>query len=116
MIKEAEENAALDKSKKALVNINYELDNLISKIEKFYEKSSTDSGIASEYLKESLKELKQNYLQNKLLKISQTTLDDLKYAYSIIVLDYFKQQLNSKNMNKNSDEKGSGVVIDVTDQ
>ena len=31
MIKEAEDNAELDKSKKALVNITYELDNLLSK-------------------------------------------------------------------------------------
>ena len=116
MIKEAEENAALDKSKKALVNINYELDNLISKIEKFYEKSSISDSIASDYLKESVKELKQNYLNNQLTKISQTTLDSLKYGYSIIVLDYFKQELNSKSSSNKPDGKGSGVVIDVTDQ
>lgn len=116
MIKEAEENAALDKSKKALVNINYELDNLISKIEKFYEKSSVNDSLASQYLTESLKELKHYYLNNQLTKISQNTLDSLKYGYSIIVLDYFKQQLNSNNSSNKSDDKGSGVVIDVTDQ
>jgi molecular chaperone DnaK len=116
MIKEAEENAALDKSKKALVNINYELDNLISKIEKFYEKSSVNDSLASQYLTESLKELKYYYLNNQLTKISQNTLDSLKYGYSIIVLDYFKQQLNSNNSSNKSDDKGSGVVIDVTDQ
>jgi molecular chaperone DnaK len=114
MIKEAEENAALDKSKKALVNINYELDNLISKIEKFYEKSSSVDTIASQYLKESLKELKENYLRNKLSNISPSILDNLKYGYSIIVLDYFKEQLNSKITSNKSDDKGSGVVIDVT--
>jgi hypothetical protein len=32
MIKEAEENALLDKSKKSLVNITYELDNLLAKL------------------------------------------------------------------------------------
>lgn len=40
------------------------------------------------------------------------SLDNLKYAYNILVMDYLKQELNVGN--KNSSEGGKGVVIDVT--
>ena len=52
MIKEAEENADLDKSKKALVNITYELDNLLSKhqaLEKVLEQNSSGNRIVLDY-------------------------------------------------------------------
>jgi len=115
MLEDAEKNAALDKSKKALVNINYELDNLVSKIEKLMEISNFENSIASEYLTEVLKEIKNLYLDNKLMQISSETLDNLKYGYSIFVLDFFKSQLNKKSGSKNSGESGKGVVIDVTE-
>ena len=115
MLEDAEKNAALDKSKKALVNINYELDNLVSKIEKLMEISNFENSIASEYLTEVLKEIKNLYLDNKLMQISSETLDNLKYGYSILVLDFFKSQLNKKSGSKNSGESGKGVVIDVTE-
>ena len=67
MIKEAEENADLDKSKKALVNITYELDNLLSKheaLEKVLEQNSSANRIVLDYSKEVIKEIK-SYIQNK---------------------------------------------------
>jgi molecular chaperone DnaK len=36
MIKDAEENSKVDRSKKALINISYEFDNFLSKVEKVY--------------------------------------------------------------------------------
>ena len=112
MIKEAEENAALDKSKKSLVNITYELDNLLSKSETFAENYLTDNTTSQIYFLETLKEIQDLYNQDKLSSItSLKLLENLKYAYSIIVLEYFKNELNKKSGNKAQ----KGVVIDITD-
>jgi len=111
MIKEAEENADLDKSKKALVNITYELDNLIAKNEVLLSKDFSKSSLASEYCVEILKEVKTLYKTNQLTKLGTETLDNLKYAYNILVIDCFKQELNTKGTSGNE----KGVVIDVTE-
>jgi len=112
MIKEAEENSVVDKSKKALVNITYELDNLISKNEILLSKNFVNNSLASDYAAEIIKEIKTLYKTNQLTKIKMESLDNLKYAYNILVMDYLKQELNVGN--KNSSEGGKGVVIDVT--
>ncbi len=112
MIKEAEENAALDKSKKSLVNITYELDNLLSKSETFAENYLTDNTTSQMYFLETIKEIQDLYNQDKLSSVtSLKLLENLKYAYSIIVLEYFKNELNKKSGNKSQ----KGVVIDITD-
>ena len=54
------------------------------------------------------------YKTNQLTKLRSETLDNLKYAYNILVFDYFKKELSTPS-NKSS-EGGKGVVIDVTDQ
>jgi len=114
MIKEAEENALIDKSKKALVNITYELDNLIAKNEILLTKDIANSSLSIEYCKEIIKEVKILYKTNQLTKLRTETLDNLKYAYNVLVFDSFKKELSSGS-NKSS-EGGKGVVIDVTDQ
>ena len=104
----------LNKSKKALVNITYELDNLIAKNEIILEKSSNSSTLQIEYAIEIIKEIKTLYQTNQLRKIESECLDNLKYAYSLLVLDSFKEELNKKPNTSNSD--GKGVVIDVTEE
>ena len=112
MIKEAEENAALDKSKKSLVNITYEFDNLLSKVEGFTEKYLINNTTSETYFLETLKEIQDSYSQDKFSSIiSLKLIENLKYAYSIIVLEYFKNELNKKSGNKSQ----KGVVIDITD-
>ena len=113
MIEDAEKNALADKSKKSLVNITYELDNLLLKIEKL--NSTNNVGLTSDaeiYFGEVVKEIKELYTQNKFAKISSNALTELKYAYSIVVLDFLKSKLSKK-----PDSFGkTGKVIDVTEE
>ena len=110
MIKEAEENATFDKSRKALVNITYELDNLLLKSDVLFQKFLTENTSEKLYFTELLKEVKILYKTNKFKNISTQKIDNLKYAYSLLVLSYFKTQLSIKS-GKNGQ---SGTVIDIT--
>ena len=121
MIKEAEENADLDKSKKALVNITYELDNLLSKhqaLEKVLEQNSSGNRIVLDYSKEVIKEIKSLYKTNELTKIGFETLDSLKYAYNVSIIESFKSQLSGSNPQNTNSASGNteGQVIDVTEE
>ena len=66
------------------------------------------------YCKEIIKEIKVLYKTNQLQKIGDDCLDNLKYAYNILVLEYFKKELNNQKDKPEGNQKG--VVIDVTDQ
>ena len=114
MIKEAEENALFDKSKKSLVNITYELDNLLGKADVLLDKFLLSDTPAKLYFTELLKEVKTLYKTNKFKAISSQKINNLKYAYSVLVLEYFKSQL-SNTSNKESKKSSKGTVIDVTD-
>jgi molecular chaperone DnaK len=114
MIKEAEENALIDKSKKSLVNITYELDNLLAKAETLSSKVLTKETSAKLYFEELLKEIKVLYKSNKFNTISKQKISNLKYAYSLLVLEYFKAQL-AMNSKDGSSSSGKGTIIDVTD-
>ena len=51
------------------------------------------------------------YKLNKFKTISTQKLDNLKYAYSLLILSYFKTQLSGKS----NEVKGkNGTVIDIT--
>jgi hypothetical protein len=84
MIKEAEENAIFDKSKKALVNLTYEFDNLFLKGETFIENYLENSSDKNSYFIELLKEIKDLYSSNKLDKVNVELLDNLNYVYNLI--------------------------------
>jgi molecular chaperone DnaK len=114
MIKEAEENALFDKSKKSLVNITYELDNLFTKSELVLEKVIPDSTLTRKYFSEVLSELKYLYKNHNIKQISSQKINILKYVYSVLVLEYFKTQL-SKTNNTETKQNLKGKVIDVTD-
>ena len=111
MIKEAEENATSDKSRKALVNITYELDNLFLKSDILFDKFLLVESSEKLYFNELLKEIKTLYKLNKFKTISVQKLDNLKYAYSLLVVSYFKAQLSGKS---NEVTGKSGTVIDIT--
>jgi molecular chaperone DnaK len=112
MIKEAEENATFDKSRKALVNITYEVDNLLLKSDVLFEKFLSGNTSEKLYFAELLKEIKTLYKANKFKSISSQKIDNLKYAHSLLVVSYFKTQLSLKSNNGNIK---SGTVIDITD-
>ena len=111
MIKEAEENATFDKSRKALVNITYELDNLLVKSDVLFEKFLLETGSDKLYFTEVLKEIKTLYKSSKFKSISSQKIDNLKYAYNLLIVSYFKSQLATKSSNPSG--KG-GTVIDIT--
>jgi molecular chaperone DnaK len=113
MIKEAEENATFDKSKKSLVNISYELDNLLNKANILINVKSFKNLTYELCFEEILKEIKMLYKTNQFKLLSSEILDDLKYIYNLYVLEYFKYILNDKGDSSNSGK--SGVVIDVTE-
>jgi molecular chaperone DnaK len=114
MIKEAEENALADKGKKSLTNITYELDNLFSKSDSILEKNYVNNNDIQSYFSEILTEIKEFYNGNQITKISESSLDDLKYAANIILVDYLKKELLQGNKKSDNSTK-KGVVIDVTD-
>ena len=111
MIKDAEENAALDKSKKSLVNITYELDNLILKAEKLLNSTSLTDNDLKLYFVETIKQIKDRYKFNQLNKIYKENLDELTYIFNLLTMIEVQNKL--KTDNSGSSNKGS--VIDVTD-
>ena len=110
MIKEAEENATFDKSRKALVNITYEIDNLLLKSDVLFQKFLIENTSEKLYFVELLKEIRTLYKLNKFKSISSQKINNLKYAYNLLILSYFKSQLSTKSSNGNK----SGTVIDIT--
>ena len=115
MIKEAEENSALDKSKKSFVNITYELDNLLAKSEVLLENNNNKLNFDSfEYFNESLKQVKELYTENSFKKIYSESLINLNYIYRILVLEYVKKELSSGSSSSSSSSKVKNQnVIDV---
>jgi molecular chaperone DnaK len=113
MIQEAEENALSDKSKKALVNITYELDNLLLKADILSEKFLTKETSEKLYFNQVLKEIRTLYKLSKLKSISSQKVNNLKYAYNLLVLSYFKNQLKG-NSDGGTSPASAGKVIDVT--
>ena len=117
MIEEAEKNAANDKARKALVNVTYEFDNLLAKSEDFINKNDQLNTLAFSYFKELLIVIKTEFKVSNLETISTKYLDKLKYCYGIMVVDFFKAELqNSSNESNISSDAGKGVVIDVTEE
>lgn len=115
MIKEAEENAVLDKSKKSLTNITYELDNLFLKAENILDNSISLSSEPSLYFVEILNEMKELYKENKFNLISSQSLTDLKYSYNLLVLEYVKKELAKKG-SRNKSQAGTVIDVDLADE
>jgi molecular chaperone DnaK len=113
MIKEAEENANIDKSKKSIVNITYELDNLLTKSEKFVETVSSLE-IEELYLLEILKEIKSLYKLKQLSKCYSESVNELKIAYNFLKAKYMKKELaKSENSTANTSSSSQKKVIDT---
>jgi molecular chaperone DnaK len=116
MIEEAEKNASNDNARKGLVNITYEFDNLLAKSEALINKNPTLDTPAFNYFKELLIGIKNEYISNNLETIAEKYLNKLKYCYGIIVVDFFKNELQNPNISTQSKNPGDGVVIDVTEE
>ena len=115
-LQEAEENSSLDKSKKALVSITYELDSLFGKAEKVEEEAIEEitNKNSEQLFLEVLKELKENYEQKDVTLLCTQTLDSLMEAYDYVLADFFIKKLGIGT--GESQGKGRGPVIDVTEE
>jgi len=114
MIDDAEKNASVDKSKKSMVNITYELDNLLLKVENILAKNADNKSTSILYFEEVVKEIKKLYSENQLNKIQTKVLSDLKYASSILVLESLKETLGSSTTNNSNIDNSN--VIDITEE
>jgi hypothetical protein len=63
------------------------------------------------YFEEVLKEIRHLYKLNQFASLSKKV-EKLRYAYNLLVLDYFKAELLN---NPSSNPPSRGTVIDVTD-
>jgi molecular chaperone DnaK len=118
MITEAEKNASFDKTKKSLVNITYEFDSVLLKCEILSDKFVPLNNISEISFDETIKELKHFYTFNKFNKMKLTSLDRLKYAANVRLLEYLREKLINKPSSTSNDGKkdnGKGVVIDITE-
>jgi molecular chaperone DnaK len=104
MIEDAEKNAILDKSKKSVVNITYELDNLLVKMKKVIETSNKFNMDSIRCFDLIYQQLTGNYFENK-FQIILKSLKDLKFCTNALIFDFFKKELLKK--------AGADNVIDV---
>jgi molecular chaperone DnaK len=102
MIRDAEENANLDKSKKSLITIIYEFDNFLIKAEKFLESSISLKEEEEMYFIQVLNKVKSLYSQKKLVECSSVIKKDLKNAINFLRAKYLQEQIFS---NKNASGK-----------
>jgi molecular chaperone DnaK len=116
MIQEAEENAKLDKSKKSLVNITYEFDNLLSKIDKVINliNQNINFSEANSYVILLSEELKNLYKTKQFEKLKNYSLNNIKYILNILILEHIELELRKTSSPTSSSNKG--MVIDVTDE
>ena len=111
MLEEAEKNAAVDKSKKSLVNIIYEYDALLGKAEKMM-LASDFVGITNEntrnYFTKVITTMKSNYKKNQFTRISTDLVENLTSSYDVLLFDFIQTKLSKRG-------KSSSSVIDITD-
>jgi len=117
MIEEAEQNATFDKSKKALVNVTYELDNLLSKyakIEAFVRSNSFDSELENYFLN-SFTQLQYFYNEKNFQKILSSS-KELSHSLNLVVVEFLQKELLSQNTksSEGQDGKQKGNIIDIT--
>jgi len=112
MLEDAEKNAFLDKSRKSLVNITYELDNLLVKMQKVLELATNFSIESKNSFSLVMEYLISSYFENNLQTISSKILKDLTFCATILLVEFLKQQLlKGEAANKND----SIIDIDLAD-
>jgi molecular chaperone DnaK len=113
MIKDAEANSLLDKSKKVVVNYTYEFDNLLMRSDELktsdvYNGISFD-GSAVEYYEDTIEQMQEFYKENRFKDLSLEVIKDLKYIYNVFVFEWVKKQC------ENIPGKSGIIDVDVVD-
>jgi molecular chaperone DnaK len=115
MIEEAEVNAIRDKSKKSIVNITYEFDNLIYRCESIAQSDILMSADVSAYFEELILTAKSLYKENKLVELSSSILKELRYAYNVIILEFVKAKLAETSSSTVGSSKGNVIDVDAVE-
>ena len=103
MIEEAEKNAVLDNSKKALVNIIYEYDNLLLKTESLLVSKTFENIQISSInvlFEKILKSLKLSFKEKQFEKLSSTIIDDFEFTFEKKLVDFAYSRLKRKGSNR----------------
>ena len=106
MIEDAESNALRDKSKKSIINITYEFDNLLNQCEILLESETFIGFDAIDYCEELMAETSLLYKNNSLSEISSST-KDFKSFFNFILLEFIKNKISKSRL------KTSGKFIDA---
>jgi hypothetical protein len=112
MIAEAEENEEMDRAKKGLVEISYEFDNSLSKIEKLLrlQTSNLMDASISTYFEEILNESKDAFRSNNFQRLESTILPQFEYAFQIFLKSYLKSTFLTASTEKSSPSSGSKII------
>jgi molecular chaperone DnaK len=122
MIKQAEENSALDKAKKAVVNITYEFDNLLSKTEtlllKLEEKNTVNSknfknSVEKNYYDQIISQLEMSYNSNEFTKLNSSILDNLEYGTNVLAMYYSNKLVEQIDKELKGVGNDSSNVVDL---
>lgn len=112
MIQDAEQNARLDKGKKAVVNITYELDNLLAKMQKVIKNSKEINTNSTRAFAITYAILMKYYSENKFNSLSKKAMKNLKYISNFLILDYLK----SNKSIKTTSNTNNIIDVDLTDE
>ena len=107
MIEDAESNALRDKSKKSIINLTYEFDNVLNECENLLG-SETFIGFDSvDYCEEIMSETSSLYKNNSLKELS-SSIKNFKSFFNFILLDFIKNKLSKERL-----RNFTGPIIDV---
>ncbi len=113
MIQDAEKNAKLDKTKKSLVNITYEVDNFLSKSHNVLGSLETNCN-AKNYFSLLEKKLKHSYLDNKFFSLTSNILKSLKNALQFLIFESLQNEISKIGRKSNS---ASNIIdVDLADE
>ena len=106
-IEDAESNALRDKSKKSIINLTYEFDNVLNECENLLG-SETFIGFDSvDYCEEIMSETSSLYKNNSLKELS-SSIKNFKSFFNFILLDFIKNKLSKARL-----RNFTGPIIDV---
>jgi molecular chaperone DnaK (HSP70) len=114
MIEEAEKNASADKSKKALISIIYEYDNLLTRTESILNSTAfqnSEKTRARYFFETVLEHLKYYYKQNKLKLLAKVVEENyLTMSFEGLLYDRLEAEFKLSKTKRNRN-----LIIDITD-
>jgi molecular chaperone DnaK len=108
MIKEAEKNSSFDKVKKSIINLTYELDNLLVKYDSLKRNVLSQSFLTKSWINLTISQIQKYYVNKEYKELKDKSLNDLEDS----IILFFTESIND-NFSESIPKKGKGKVIDV---